>query len=72
MKLNGEHFTSYIKVDDQVEIGQKLVSFDQLAIERAGYNTITPIIVTNTPEYSSIEGDVEKEVEQGDTLLKIK
>lgn len=72
VKLNGEHFTSYIKVDDQVEIGQKLVAFDQAAIERAGYNTITPIIVTNTPEYSSIEGDLEKEVEQGDTLLKIK
>ena len=71
VKLNGKHFTSYIQVDDTVEIGQKLVSFDQQAIEQEGYETITPIIVTNTAEYLSVDGAVEKDVEQGETLLKL-
>ncbi|MCM2677572.1 beta-glucoside-specific PTS transporter subunit IIABC [Alkalicoccobacillus plakortidis] len=71
VKLNGKHFTSYIQVDDTVEIGQKLVSFDQQAIEQEGYETITPIIVTNTAEYSSVDGAVEKDVEQGETLLTL-
>ena len=71
VKLNGKHFTSYIQVDDTVEIGQKLVSFDQQAIEQEGYETITPIIVTNTAEYLSVDGAVEKDVEQGETLLTL-
>ncbi|MCY8269802.1 beta-glucoside-specific PTS transporter subunit IIABC [Bacillus sonorensis] len=55
VKLNGEHFTVHVKEGDAVSPGDLLVSFDMEAIKKAGYQLITPIIVTNTDRYESIK-----------------
>lgn len=55
VKLNGEHFTVHVKEGDVVSPGDLLVSFDMEAIKKAGYQLITPIIVTNTDRYESIK-----------------
>ncbi|ATH93803.1 beta-glucoside-specific PTS transporter subunit IIABC [Bacillus glycinifermentans] len=55
VKLNGEHFTVHVKEGDAVSPGDLLVSFDMEAIKKAGYQLITPVIVTNTDRYESIK-----------------
>ncbi|MFT0801919.1 beta-glucoside-specific PTS transporter subunit IIABC [Bacillus swezeyi] len=55
VKLNGEYFTVHVQEGDVVESGDQLVSFDMEAIKKAGYQLITPVIITNTERYQSIK-----------------
>lgn len=54
VNLQGKYFEPKIKQGDHVEIGQELLLFDMEAIEKAGYSTITPVIITNYSEYFDI------------------
>ncbi len=71
VKLNGEHFTAHIASGDKVQKGQKLVSFDIEAIQAAGYDVITPIIITNTAEYEDITALAEGTVNSGEAILDL-
>lgn len=51
VRLEGEHFTAYVKQGDQIERGQKLISFDIDKIKEAGYPLTTPVVVTNASNY---------------------
>ncbi|WP_227935356.1 beta-glucoside-specific PTS transporter subunit IIABC [Alkalihalobacillus deserti] len=55
VRLDGEHFTAHVKDGDIVKVGDPLLSFDMAAITAAGYDLITPIIVTNTGNYQTIK-----------------
>lgn len=55
VELNGEFFEAFVKVDDRVKKGQTILTFDLERIQAAGYDTQVPVVVTNTPQYSSIE-----------------
>ncbi|MCC2115772.1 beta-glucoside-specific PTS transporter subunit IIABC [Bacillus halotolerans] len=52
VKLEGQWFTAHVKEGDKVAPGDLLVSFDLEQIIAAGYDVITPVIVTNTDRYS--------------------
>lgn len=52
VKLEGQWFTAHVKEGDKVAPGDPLVSFDLEQIKAAGYDVITPVIVTNTDQYS--------------------
>lgn len=39
MKLNGEHFESFVSAGDKVSKGQKIVSFDYKAVAEKGFDT---------------------------------
>ncbi len=54
VKLEGEHFTAHIAQDDKVKKGQLMVTVDLDAVKAAGYSMVTPIIVTNTPDYLDV------------------
>jgi beta-glucoside PTS system EIICBA component len=54
VKLDGKHFTSHIKEGDQVKAGDLLLEFDVEQIRAEGYPTITPVIITNSSEYTEI------------------
>lgn len=54
VKLNGEHFTAHVNQGDTVKAGDLLLEFDPAAIKAAGYDTTTPIIVTNPTEFNNI------------------
>ncbi|MCG8710069.1 PTS beta-glucoside transporter subunit IIABC [Brenneria sp. 4F2] len=54
VKLNGEHFVAHIKTGDAVRQGDLLVEFDYQAIEAAGFDTTTPIIITNCDDYIDV------------------
>ena len=54
VKLNGEHFTAQAAQGDKVKKGQVLLTFDPAAIREAGYDTTTPVVVTNAVEFGDI------------------
>lgn len=71
VNLKGKFFDSKVKDGQRVKKGDLLEIFDITKIQRAGYDTVVPIIVTNTNNFDDIliekkNGD---QVEFGDQLL---
>ncbi|MED4785472.1 beta-glucoside-specific PTS transporter subunit IIABC [Bacillus atrophaeus] len=52
VQLDGRHFDVLVKEGDNVSSGDPLVSFDIEKIKAAGYDVITPVIITNTDQYA--------------------
>lgn len=55
VQLKGQHFTVHASNGDTVKAGQPLITFDREAIAAAGYDTITPMVICNSGDYSSVE-----------------
>ncbi|OMF05454.1 PTS beta-glucoside transporter subunit IIABC [Paenibacillus amylolyticus] len=71
VKLKGQHFTTHVKDGERVNAGDLIVEFDLQAIKDAGYETVTPIIVTNTSNYLDIVGTKEASVHEKDKLITV-
>ena len=54
VKLNGAPFIAHVQQGDEVKKGTLLLSFDIEAIKKAGYDTTTPVLVTNAFDYGEI------------------
>jgi len=67
VSLNGEGFVAFVKEGEKVKVGDKLVSFDLDIIKTKAKSTITPIIITNTDQASSLEAKAQGPVEKGNT-----
>ena len=72
VQLEGKGFTPKVKQGDSVEIGDELVIFDIKGIEEAGYQTITPVVITNYDEYFEIIEIGLNENNNGDLLTIIR
>ncbi|MNJ56035.1 PTS system beta-glucoside-specific EIIBCA component [compost metagenome] len=72
VKLKGQHFTPHIKAGTHVTVGDLLMEFDHVAIKEAGYETITPVIITNIDQYNEIDRNQVSEVKHGDRLYSLK
>lgn len=70
VELAGEGFTVHVEKKQRVSAGDKLITFDQEFIESKGYNLITPVVVTNTSKFFSIEGKAGA-VTPSDQLLRV-
>lgn len=70
VKLEGKYFTSHVDNGDHVKKGDLLVEFDKDAVEKAGYNTAIPIIVTET-DGSSLEKEAGRPVDISDRIFRI-
>jgi PTS system beta-glucosides-specific IIC component len=55
VELAGKYFETLVEAGQSVKKGQPLLNFDIEKIQAAGYETQVPIVITNTPQYSSIE-----------------
>ncbi|MGX2946191.1 beta-glucoside-specific PTS transporter subunit IIABC [Enterococcus alishanensis] len=55
VELNGQYFDALVEADDVVKKGQPLLNFDLDKIQAAGYETQVPVVVTNSPQYASVE-----------------
>ncbi|WP_160677243.1 beta-glucoside-specific PTS transporter subunit IIABC [Clostridium sp. C8-1-8] len=69
VELNGKHFTAKIKQGDRVKKGDLLIEFDIKSIENQGYSLITPVIVTNSGDYTEVIETNSNDVINGDKLL---
>ena len=70
VNLDGEGFTVKVMKGDQVAAGDTLIEFDPAVIKKAGYPLITPVIVTNTRKFASVEGVVGN-ANNASTVLKV-
>lgn len=71
VELKGKGFTAHVKNGDKVSVGDLLTEFDMDLIKEAGYSLVTPIVVTNTADYQSIDPTTTETIEYGDHLLTI-
>ena len=72
VKLNGENFDIHVKQGDKVKVGDIIADVNFEGIEKAGYKTITPIVVTNTDEYTEIKMTTTGKVTIGDKIISVK
>lgn len=69
VELKGKHFQTHAKQGDHVKKGDLLISFDMEAIQKAGYDITTPVLVSNTADYLDIVA--KKEGAAGDALITV-
>lgn len=53
-KFVGESFRPQVQVGDTIARGQILLTFDPAEVERAGFDTTTPVVVTNPENFGEI------------------
>ncbi|MGC5773114.1 beta-glucoside-specific PTS transporter subunit IIABC [Paenibacillus pabuli] len=71
VQLKGQHFTVHVKDGDRVNPGDLIVEFDLQAIKDAGFETVTPIIITNTSNYLDVVGTEDASVQEKDKLITV-
>ncbi|WP_348621903.1 beta-glucoside-specific PTS transporter subunit IIABC [Paenibacillus polymyxa] len=71
VQLKGQYFTPQVKAGDQVRKGDLLIDFDLEKIKEAGYNPITPVIISNTSDYLDVIETTNSSVLAQDKLLTL-
>lgn len=71
VKLKGEYFEGFVKVGDIVKKGDLLLNVDIEKAKAAGYDMITPMLICNTSDYSSVMAQTGKTVAAGDVILTV-
>lgn len=72
VNLEGKHFTAHVASGQKIKKGDLLVSFDQEMIKKEGYDTVTPVLITNSAEFHSIDTNASGNVKVGDVLLTVR
>lgn len=55
VKLEGQHYTIHAKQGDTVKKGDLIVEVDLEGVKSAGYDVITPMIISNPNKFSNLE-----------------
>lgn len=55
VNLQGKYFTPHVNTGDIVKKGQLLIEFDKESIQKAGYDTVIPMIFTDFPDGKTLE-----------------
>ena len=71
VQLNGKYYDTHVKVGDKVKVGDLLVEFDKDKIQKAGYRTVTPIIISNTDSFKDVKVLAKGEVEEKAEMLRV-
>ena len=71
VKLGGEPFKYFVSENQKVKKGDLLITADLDKIKAAGLNLHTPVIITNTDDYSSVEVSKTGSVKALDGILTV-
>ena len=71
VKLKGKYFTPKVSVGDKVKKGDLILEFDIEKIKKAGYELVTPIIITNSQQFMDIIVKKKDVVTANDQVLAI-
>lgn len=69
VSLNGEGFRVFVKANDKVKQGDKLLEFDKALIESKGFETTCILAVTNSDDYPAAEYLSGMEATQNETEI---
>ena len=69
--LEGKPFTVHVANGDQVKKGQLMIEVDLEAVKAAGLNTITPVLICNTDDYSTFNTFAGKDVTNADVVIEL-
>lgn len=69
--LKGEPFEAHVAAGDRVKAGDLLLEFDIEAIKAAGLETVAPMVICNTADYSDIQAMAGKTVKPLDDVLTV-
>ena len=71
VNLEGKGFDVKVEQGDRVTAGQELVHVDRTVIEEAGYPLTTPVLITNTAKFASVEVIPDGDVTTGAPLIRV-
>ncbi|MGN1171694.1 MAG: PTS glucose transporter subunit IIA [Lachnospiraceae bacterium] len=72
VKMDGRGFQIKCQDGQEVKKGDLLIEADLDLIRQEGYDTITPVVVCNSDDFSQIMKQTDGEVAAGDTILTLK
>lgn len=72
VSLHGEHYHPQVHSGDRVKAGQLLLTFDLDAIRAAGYDPITPVVLTNADDINYFMTNADGTIRAGDTLITLR
>ena len=69
--LKGKYFTIHAENGAKVKKGDLLIEFDLDAIKAEGFNTITPMLICNTDDYTTFNTTTGKDVTNADVVIEL-
>lgn len=69
--LEGKPFTIHVQNGDTVKRGDLLMEADLEAIKAAGLNTITPVVICNSDDFSTFKTITGKDVTSADVVIDL-
>ena len=69
VQLKGQFFKTLVEAEQKVKKGDLLLEADLEEISRAGYNTVTPMIVCNSDDYAEVKCRTEGTVSPGEEVI---
>jgi PTS system D-glucosamine-specific IIC component len=71
VRLNGRYFTAYIKPGDKVKKGDLILEYDLARIKEIGYDTVIPIVITNSERYKEVNPVIIQKVSTENEIMEI-
>ena len=71
VSLEGKPFKVHVASGDKVKKGQLLMEVDLEAVKAAGLNTITPMLVCNSGDFTTFNTTVGKDVTNADVVIEL-
>lgn len=71
VELQGKYFKPHVKAGDRVKTGDMLLTFDKEAIEKEGYETVTPVIVSNSTNHTAVCKGEPRMIKAGDLIMTV-
>lgn len=69
VELEGKYYEVFVEQEQRVNAGDLLVKFDKDGVESENYDPITPIVITNSGDFQTIDITEDTQIEPGDYLL---
>lgn len=72
VKLKGQYFSPKVQAGAKVSVGDLLMEFDREEIEKAGYNMVTPVIITNMYQYTDVQSAGRTTINEKELMYTVK
>ena len=70
--MGGKPFTYHVRPDQEVKKGDLLITADLAAIEAAGHKLYTPVVITNSDDYTEISPVNGPDIKAGQKLMIVR